>query len=174
MVIPARHDDRRRTRRGPTAVPVSLRRRMSKVEGGASTGRRLSQLAEIPVSTLETVKPRKAEALADWAVTSVLDLLTTYPRRYIDRTRAADVADLAVGDEAVVFAEVKRTRANRNPRGRSRVEVSFSFFFQADDGIRDTSVTGVQTWALPIYIEPKDIARVRGARWTHCSLVLRI
>src|ERR1017187_7792529 len=123
MVIPARHDDRRRTRRGPTAVPVSLRRRMSKVEGGAATGRRLAPLAEIPVSTLETVKPRKAEALADWAVTSVLDLLTTYPRRYIDRTRAADVADLAVGDEAVVFAEVKRARANRNPRGRSRVEV---------------------------------------------------
>ena len=60
--------------------------------------------------TLERVKPRKAQALADWGVTSVLDLLTTYPRRYIDRTRAADVADLAVGDEAVVFAEVKRVR----------------------------------------------------------------
>src|ERR1017187_11008007 len=25
------------------------------------------------------------------------------------------------------------------------------FFFQAEDGIRDTSVTGVQTYALPIY-----------------------
>ncbi len=88
----------------------------------ASTGRRLAQLAEIPVSQLERVKPRKAQALAEWGVTSVLDLLTTYPRRYIDRTRAADVADLAVGDEAVVFAEVRRVRGNRNPRGRSRVE----------------------------------------------------
>src|SRR5437764_4784382 len=27
----------------------------------------------------------------------------------------------------------------------------FFFFFQAEDGIRDTSVTGVQTCALPIY-----------------------
>src|SRR5437764_12432722 len=27
------------------------------------------------------------------------------------------------------------------------------FFFQAEDGIRDTSVTGVQTCALPIYYE---------------------
>ncbi len=92
-------------------------------EGGTPTsGRRLAQLAEIPVGQLEKVKPRKAQALAEWGVTSVLDLLTTYPRRYIDRTRAADVADLAVGDEAVVFAEVRRVRANRNPRGRSRVE----------------------------------------------------
>ena len=28
----------------------------------------------------------------------------------------------------------------------------FFFFFQAEDGIRDTSVTGVQTCALPILI----------------------
>ena len=27
----------------------------------------------------------------------------------------------------------------------------YYFFFQAEDGIRDTSVTGVQTCALPIY-----------------------
>src|SRR5436189_4496589 len=38
---------------------------------------------------------------------------------------------------------------------RSRVTrqvsfVGYSFFFQAEDGIRDTSVTGVQTCALPI------------------------
>src|SRR5699024_11384487 len=31
--------------------------------------------------------------------------------------------------------------------------ISFlSFFFQAEDGIRDRNVTGVQTCALPIYI----------------------
>src|SRR5437763_5707120 len=29
---------------------------------------------------------------------------------------------------------------------------SRSFFFQAEDGIRDTSVTGVQTCALPIFL----------------------
>src|SRR5258706_11471396 len=30
----------------------------------------------------------------------------------------------------------------------------FFFFFQAEDGIRDWSVTGVQTCALPIYLWP--------------------
>src|SRR5207237_3863882 len=33
----------------------------------------------------------------------------------------------------------------------SRVLAPFFFFFQAEDGIRDSSVTGVQTCALPIY-----------------------
>src|SRR5437763_3507282 len=32
-----------------------------------------------------------------------------------------------------------------------RIPVVFFFFFQAEDGIRDTSVTGVQTCALPIF-----------------------
>src|SRR2546429_7297622 len=33
------------------------------------------------------------------------------------------------------------------------VSVSFFFFFQAEDGIRDVAVTGVQTCALPILPE---------------------
>src|ERR1039457_7301206 len=31
-------------------------------------------------------------------------------------------------------------------------------FFQAEDGIRDYKVTGVQTCALPIYLSLKDVA----------------
>src|SRR5260370_17552080 len=33
----------------------------------------------------------------------------------------------------------------------TKVKSLFIFFFQAEDGIRDSSVTGVQTCALPIY-----------------------
>src|SRR2546427_7682916 len=38
----------------------------------------------------------------------------------------------------------------------------FFFFFQAEDGIRDLTVTGVQTCALPIYLVP-DIAAAHTA-----------
>src|SRR5437773_10930817 len=41
----------------------------------------------------------------------------------------------------------------------------FFFFFQAEDGIRDRDVTGVQTCALPIYLvshELSDASRPRG------------
>src|SRR5207248_5439789 len=36
--------------------------------------------------------------------------------------------------------------------------VVFFFFFQAEDGIRDRTVTGVQTCALPISIHPSTWA----------------
>src|SRR5699024_9523648 len=39
--------------------------------------------------------------------------------------------------------------------------ISILFFFQAEDGIRDRNVTGVQTCALPISVQ---LARARGAR----------
>src|SRR5437879_8739446 len=38
---------------------------------------------------------------------------------------------------------------------------SMSFFFQAEDGIRDTSVTGVQTCALPIYAAERTAVDLR-------------
>src|SRR2546427_8249893 len=39
------------------------------------------------------------------------------------------------------------------------------FFFQAEDGIRDLTVTGVQTCALPIYrVPPPRLVRTEAAR----------
>src|SRR5437763_17085438 len=47
------------------------------------------------------------------------------------------------------------------------------FFFQAEDGIRDTSVTGVQTCALPIY-PARRMPRVhRGASYGHAAFFAR-
>src|SRR2546430_3683487 len=44
--------------------------------------------------------------------------------------------------------------------------VSF-FFFQAEDGIRDLTVTGVQTCALPIYLVRQTIGISREQRCDH-------
>src|SRR6185369_16717178 len=44
----------------------------------------------------------------------------------------------------------------------------FFFFFQAEDGIRDSSVTGVQTCALPISVGPgKLLGAVIGGEDDH-------
>jgi ATP-dependent DNA helicase RecG len=85
--------------------------------------RRLAQLARIPVITLEGVGPKKAEALAMMEIENVLDLLTHYPRRYLDRTQQAAIKDLKVGDEAMVLATVKRVQSRRTRQRRSLVEV---------------------------------------------------
>ena len=69
---------------------------------------------------LESVSERKAGRLAELGVETVLDLLTTYPRRYIDRTRQADVSDLQVGEEAAVLATVQSAQRTAGPHGAGR------------------------------------------------------
>src|SRR5256885_3282984 len=43
------------------------------------------------------------------------------------------------------------------------------FFFQAEDGIRDYKVTGVQTCALPIYAEHEEVEVLRGSPDDHAD-----
>jgi len=88
----------------------------------AVSGRRLSQLAAIPVGELKGVGPKKVDALAAMEIVTVLDLLTHYPRRYLDRTRQAAIAELKVGEEALVLATVKRVQARRTRQRRTMVE----------------------------------------------------
>jgi ATP-dependent DNA helicase RecG len=56
-------------------------------------------------------------------VASVLDLLTTYPRRWVDRTNEARVRDLAPGAEALVLVSVISARKRPLRGRRSMVEV---------------------------------------------------
>src|SRR2546429_8804330 len=46
----------------------------------------------------------------------------------------------------------------------------FFFFFQAEDGIRDVAVTGVQTCALPIYFDDLPFAGLAKLHWVELDL----
>src|SRR5215211_7981983 len=47
---------------------------------------------------------------------------------------------------------------------------AFFFFFQAEDGIRDHCVTGVQTCALPISVTGTPVARTLAWRSTEATV----
>ena len=96
----------------------------------------LVRLAKRPVSDVKGVGEVKAKSLNAVGVFSVFDLLTYYPRRYLDRTREARISDLAEGEEAMVVVEVESvsSRPTRNRRkmvevkvsdGQSRLKISF-------------------------------------------------
>jgi ATP-dependent DNA helicase RecG len=78
----------------------------------------LAALADIPVTRLQGVGDKKARGLASAEIETVLDLVTHYPRRYLDRTKEARIVDLFEGDEASVLVTVERTTARRIRGGR--------------------------------------------------------
>ena len=81
----------------------------------------LAELATIGVNRLNGVGDRRAKALADGGITNLLDLLTHYPRRYLDRTNTASVAELTEGDEASVLVTVRSTSSRRVRGGKVMV-----------------------------------------------------
>ena len=96
----------------------------------------LRDLDEIEVGRLRGVGEKKTASLAALEVDTVLDLLTTYPRRWVDRTSEARIADLVVGEEALVLVTVRSVhkRSTRNRRtmvtanvgdGSGRLDVVF-------------------------------------------------
>ena len=100
----------------------------------------LADLREIPLERLKGVGPALEARLADMELRTVLDLLQHYPRRWVDRTKKTDIATLAVGEEATVFAEVRTIHGRRTRQGRALVEavvhdgtsmLSITFFNQA-------------------------------------------
>jgi len=86
----------------------------------------LRELAAIPLTRLDKVGPGLAGRLAEMDLHTILDLLQHYPRRYIDRTRRARIAELAVGEEATVLGEVRKVCSRRTRRGKALVEISVS------------------------------------------------
>jgi len=82
----------------------------------------LRELATKPLGELTAVGPKLEERLAQMELHSVLDVLEHYPRRWIDRTKRADIATLTVGEEATVFAEVRTIRGRRARTGKVVVD----------------------------------------------------
>ncbi len=78
----------------------------------------LRDLSAIGVDRLKGVGEKKLASLKEVGVETVLDLLTTYPRRWVDRTNEARVSDLQAGKEALVLVAVRSVtkRVGRNRR----------------------------------------------------------
>ena len=74
------------------------------------------------MAELRGIGPRKREALAALDVETVLDLLTLYPRRYIDRTNETTIVSVQPEVQATLLVVVRRCSARRARSGRSLVE----------------------------------------------------
>lgn len=86
----------------------------------------MRDLRAIPVSKLAGVGAALETRLATMGIDNVLQVMTHYPRRYLDRTKKSDIADLTVGEEATVFGEVRRISARRTRNNKVMVEASVS------------------------------------------------
>lgn len=86
----------------------------------------LRELDAISVDQLQGVGEERRTSLAEVEIESVFDLLTHYPRRYVDRSREAKLGEVTPGQEVMVVADVESVKSRRTRNRRSIVEVSLS------------------------------------------------
>ena len=86
----------------------------------------LRELDAISVDRLQGVGEERRTSLAEVEIESVFDLLTHYPRRYVDRSREAKLGEVTPGQEVMVVADVESVKSRRTRNRRSIVEVSLS------------------------------------------------
>ena len=95
----------------------------------------LGDLQGLGVEVLKAVGPKRKDALETLEISSVLDLLQTYPRRWIDRTNEARISDIEVGVDSLVLVKVINVRSVRTKTKKMMVNVS------TGDGSGKLSVT---------------------------------
>lgn len=83
----------------------------------------LRELDAIGVERLNGVGLRRRNALHGVGVETVFDLLTYYPRRYVDRTAQAPINEAVVGSEITIVADVLAVSSRRLRGGRRLVSV---------------------------------------------------
>ena len=129
------------------------------------TGRSLASLGRLDVGCLRGVGAKKRAALSDAGIETILDLLTHYPRRYLDRTAQASIGDLRDGEQATVVATVKRVTTRRTRQRRSLVTVDV---FDGSSYLRCTFFN--QPWRATQLAEGSEVVlfgkleRYRGVR----------
>ncbi len=69
------------------------------------------------VGKLSGVGPKRAETLSRLGIVTLFDLLTYYPRAYIDQTTATPFSKLSAGTEATVWGVVVSVQERRSGRG---------------------------------------------------------
>ena len=86
----------------------------------------LVELANLSVGELHGVGEKRQEDLKTMQITSLLDLVMHYPRRWVDRTNECRVEDLLPGVQALVVVEVLSVdkRMTRNRRSMITVRQS--------------------------------------------------
>lgn len=84
----------------------------------------LRDLDQLGLERIKGVGPKTLMALEAFDVRSVLDLLETYPRRYVDRTNMASIADLVAGVPSLVMVRVVSVKSMRTRNGKVMVTVT--------------------------------------------------
>lgn len=86
----------------------------------------MARLEKVSVAELKGVGPKKQQALARLGIFNILDMVTFYPRKWIDRDKPRSITQIEEGEEVLLSGTVKAANFRRLGGGRSLFSVKIS------------------------------------------------
>ena len=77
-----------------------------------------------PVSRVRLVSPQRARALKELGIETLRDLVTHYPRRYLDLSEVATIADARIGSDLTIVADVYEVKLKKPKPRLSLTEIT--------------------------------------------------
>lgn len=114
--------------------------RSSRTAAAGITVQRLPLLPDVPVEEVAGIGARRGAALRESGIDTVGDLLLCLPRRYLDRSLVASVADAPLGRDVTLICSVRSVSASaggRWGRGGGRGGTPTTVAMQDDSGVLD-------------------------------------
>lgn len=99
---------------------------MQKGEKGQLDRTDATLLLDCSVTRIPGVSAARASALAGMGISTVRDLITHYPRRYLDLTSTATIAEAPIGSTCTIVAEVADVKLKRPKRGLQLTEIALN------------------------------------------------
>lgn len=106
-------------------MPVAKHSTVSKGGASAPPDRLTATLAfDAPAGRVKLVSPTRARALEKIGITSVRDILSHYPRRYVDLSQVKTIQEAAIGDHCTIEGVVHEIKLKRPRPSLSLVEIT--------------------------------------------------
>ena len=86
----------------------------------------LKELEDRPLTDLHGVGKQTSASLSKVGINTILDSISYYPRRYIDRSKEATVDSLQTNEEGMVLVNIEKVRSRRMRSRKTLVEVTAS------------------------------------------------
>ena len=105
------------------------------------------------VTTVTGVSPRRAKALKSMGVVTVKDLVTLFPRRYIDLSKVESIRSASIGESCTIYGRIHEMKLKRPKPKLPLVEITL---------VDETGVMIItafrQPWLMDTLAENKHIA----------------
>ncbi len=109
-----------------------------------------------PVSKVRLVNPKRAKALGKLGITTVRDLVTNYPRRYVDLSHVRTVLEAQIGEMCTVSGRVHEIKLKRPRPNFPLVEITLV------DGTGTLMITCFRQPWLTERVSADDVIAVAG------------